>query len=110
MAKNASKNTQVLLGIVTAAAAGAAIGLLFAPEKGTDTRKKVKGQANDLADELLKALQQGKDKYAELKDEAASKFSEWRGKAEDKADEFKREAKNLKEDAKDNAKDAVDKA
>ena len=64
MAKNASKNTQILLGIVTAAAAGAAIGLLFAPEKGSSTRKKMKGQANDLADELLKALQQGKDKYA----------------------------------------------
>ena len=48
-----SNNGRVFLGIVTAAAAGAVIGLLFAPEKGDDLRRKVKDSVNDWADQLL---------------------------------------------------------
>jgi len=33
-------------------AAGVAVGILFAPDKGTETRKKLKENFNDLADEL----------------------------------------------------------
>ena len=38
-----SKNSNVVLGIITAAAAGAVIGMLFAPDKGTELRDKVRG-------------------------------------------------------------------
>ena len=37
-----SNKSNVVIGIAAAAAVGAAIGFLFAPEKGTDLRKKVK--------------------------------------------------------------------
>lgn len=35
------KAGKLLLGLISGAAAGAAIGMLFAPKKGTDTRKKI---------------------------------------------------------------------
>ncbi|MDR6197009.1 gas vesicle protein [Siphonobacter sp. BAB-5404] len=96
-----SNNGKIFLGIVTAAAAGAVIGLLFAPDKGTDTRGKVKKQVNDIADEILKAIQKGKislddlktqatSKAEDLKDKARSKFDELQSKAEDTADVAKK--------------------
>ena len=54
-----SNKSNVVVGIALAAAAGAAIGFLFAPEKGEDTRKKVKQNANTWADELLAAIRKG---------------------------------------------------
>ena len=35
-------NTKIILGIVGAAAAGAVIGLLLAPEKGSELRERIK--------------------------------------------------------------------
>ena len=35
------KTSKTILGILGAAAAGVAIGMLFAPDKGTNTRKKL---------------------------------------------------------------------
>lgn len=65
---------KALWGIVTAAALGAVIGLLFAPEDGSKTRKKIRKRTNSLASELLEALEKSKiqseEKAAELKDKA----------------------------------------
>jgi gas vesicle protein len=43
---------KVLLGILGAAAAGVVVGLLIAPEKGKDTRKKIRRTAEEWADNL----------------------------------------------------------
>ena len=42
--------SKVILGLLGAAAAGVVIGLMIAPEKGTDLRKKVKDTAGDWAE------------------------------------------------------------
>ena len=47
-----SSTTKIVLGMMAAAAAGAAIGVLFAPEKGSDMRKRIKDNFNDWVDEL----------------------------------------------------------
>lgn len=95
-----SNNGKIFLGIVTAAAAGAVIGLLFAPDKGTDTRGKVKKQVNDIADEILKAIQKGKLSIDDLKDQAVTKAGDLKDKARSKFDELQGQAEDVAETAK----------
>ena len=47
-----AKNSTFLIGLVAAAAAGAALGLLMAPKKGTETRKDISDKINELSDQL----------------------------------------------------------
>jgi gas vesicle protein len=71
--------TKTLLGFVAGAAVGAALGILFAPDKGTETRRKISEQSNDLADNL-------KGKFTDLVDGVKEKFSSLKGEAEDVAE------------------------
>lgn len=81
-----SNKSNVVVGIALAAAAGAAIGFLFAPEKGADLRKKVKQNANSWADELLAAINKGKDNAQQFADDAQNKAKSWKNKAKDEYD------------------------
>ena len=47
-----SDNSKVLIGLLAGLAAGAALGLLLAPEKGSDTRDKLSQSLKDLADSI----------------------------------------------------------
>ena len=47
---------KIVLGVLAGFAAGAAIGILFAPEKGSATRKKILGIANDLAEDIKEKI------------------------------------------------------
>jgi gas vesicle protein len=51
-----SSTTKIVLGMMAAAAAGAAIGVLLAPEKGSDLRKRIKDNVNDWVNELNSML------------------------------------------------------
>lgn len=53
------KTGRNLLGILAGTAAGAVLGILFAPEKGKETRRKIAKQSEDYADAA-------KDKFDEL--------------------------------------------
>lgn len=55
------KTTKVILGLAAAAVAGAAIGMLLAPEKGADLQKKIKDEARNWIDEVKKLLNTGRD-------------------------------------------------
>jgi len=52
--------TKVILGLIGAAAVGAAVGLLMAPEKGSDLRQNLKDQAGKWSDKLNDMWQNGK--------------------------------------------------
>ena len=84
-------------GIVTAAAVGAIIGLLFAPEDGNKTRKKIKKKTNSLATDLIDALEKSKDKAANAADKIKSEGEDYKNAAIDKAEEY---ADKAKEEAK----------
>jgi gas vesicle protein len=60
---------KVLLGLVAGVAAGALLGILFAPEKGSVTRKKMSKKAEDYADGL-------KEKFNEFVDDISEKFED----------------------------------
>jgi gas vesicle protein len=57
--------SKIILGIVGAAAAGVAIGLLLAPEKGTELRAKLSQTAGDWTEHLS-------DLFANAKEEATN--------------------------------------
>ena len=62
--------TQVILGFAAAAVAGAAIGMLLAPEKGTDLQAKIKSGAQDWLNQFSSLLNTGRDVAAEIKAKA----------------------------------------
>ena len=47
-----SSTGKLLTGIVAGAAAGAVLGILFAPDKGTETRKKIAQKGTDLSESV----------------------------------------------------------
>ncbi|MEA5425763.1 MULTISPECIES: YtxH domain-containing protein [Arcicella] len=83
-----SNNAKIIIGIAAAAAVGAAIGLVFAPEKGADLRKKVKKNANTWADELLTLIKKGENQAKGLVDDAENRARNWKNKAKDEFDEI----------------------
>ncbi|WP_044170966.1 YtxH domain-containing protein [Flectobacillus major] len=68
-----TKNTKIAISLLAAATAGAVIGLLLAPEKGKDLRKKIKDGTGSLTDDLLSAIKSGKDKYQDVKEDLLRK-------------------------------------
>ena len=84
-----STKSKVLIGILGAAAAGVVIGLLLAPEKGTDTRKKIKSTAGDWADSLTGLWQKGRDAAEDAYSDAKDKIKGAKSSAEDKAGKIK---------------------
>jgi len=71
------KNTgKILTAIAAGAAAGAVLGILFAPDKGTETRKKINSQGEKLADNIKYKFRRGKDKISDLKEDIAQKINE----------------------------------
>jgi gas vesicle protein len=77
--------SKVVLGILGAAAAGVVIGLLIAPEKGSEMRKRVKKTAGDWADSLSNLFVKGQEELEELKD----KGRQARSAAEEKVNRLK---------------------
>ncbi len=71
--------SKVLLSLLAGAVAGAAIGILFAPDKGSETRRKISEESNDLANNL-------KSKFNEFVDGAKEKFSSLKSETEDVAE------------------------
>lgn len=62
-----NNTTKMILGITVAAAAGAAIGMLLAPEKGADLQKKVKDGAKDWLNNFSELLNTGKELVSNLR-------------------------------------------
>ncbi len=62
---------KIALGILGAAAAGVVIGMLLAPEKGSDLRKRIKKTTGSWADNVGHLFQKGKDELRTAKEHYA---------------------------------------
>jgi gas vesicle protein len=57
-----NNTTKILTAFALGAAAGAVLGILFAPNKGCETRRKIKEQGKKLSEELKNTFNQAKEK------------------------------------------------
>jgi gas vesicle protein len=70
-------NGKLLFAALAGAAVGFALGMLLAPEKGSDLRKNILGSLDDVGNRVGKAVSQGREKLMDLA-----------GLASEEADEF----------------------
>ena len=76
-----TKNENGLLALLAGAAIGVTLGILFAPDKGSKTREKIKGGFDDLKDDA-------KSKWDSLEDETKERFSETKDHLKDSVENF----------------------
>lgn len=62
-----NSKSKIILGLVGAAAAGVLVGLILAPEKGTDLRKRIGDTAGDWAGHLTDLFANAKGELENLK-------------------------------------------
>jgi gas vesicle protein len=86
-------NSKVLLGFVAGAAVGALAGILFAPDKGSNTRKKIATKTGDITDSV-------KNSFSDFIDTVKNTYSGAKDEAEELTDKAKAKMNNLKNEAK----------
>jgi gas vesicle protein len=87
-------DSRAVLGFLAGAAIGAIAGILFAPDKGTETRRKISRKSSELGDSLKHSfndfIDSVKESYANVKQEGEALAE--KGKSEFKS--MKNEVKN----------------
>ena len=81
--------SKMVLGILGAAAAGVVIGMLLAPEKGKETRKKLKKTAEDWAESVSHLWARGKAAADEAANDLKEKARYGKSAAEEKINKVK---------------------
>jgi len=76
-----STNGKILAAVAAGIAAGAVLGILFAPDKGVETRRKISEQGKKIAEGVKIKFNKGKEKFNDLKEDIEQKVKE-------KMDEF----------------------
>ena len=84
------KNTDVVVGVLSGLAVGVLLGVLFAPDKGSTTRKKIAQKGTDLKDSLKGSLKGSfsdfiasvEDQYADFTSDAEEVLEEGKSKLE----------------------------
>jgi gas vesicle protein len=95
--KKIMNNTvKVILGVLAGLAVGTMLGVLFAPNKGTDTRKKITKKGEDYVDTI-------KEKFSEFLDGITDRFEKAKEEGEEmvsngkaKLEHAEREAKSVR--------------
>ena len=90
------RNSGIVLGILAGAAIGSLSGVLFAPEKGVETRRKLRRKAEDLRDGAL-------DHYEHFRDGALEHYKKISGKVKQGAEKAVADVKESYEDYKKNS-------
>jgi gas vesicle protein len=87
---------KVVLGVLAGLAVGAMLGILFAPEKGSDTRKKISQKGEEYADELKEKFNEFLDGISQKYEHVKENVSDFVENAQSKSDEVKKDVKAAK--------------
>lgn len=71
-----NNNSKILIAVAAGMAAGAVLGILFAPDKGADTRKEINDQIKKLADTIEDSFNKGKEKFHDIKEKVEQEVRE----------------------------------
>ena len=67
--------SKVIMGFLVGAAVGGALGILLAPDKGSETRRKIKEKGADFGESISELGETIKDKVNEMVDGVKESFS-----------------------------------
>lgn len=73
------RNSGIVLGLLAGAAIGSLLGVLFAPEKGCETRKRVRRKAEDLLDEASEQYELLSEKAKQGVDALKQEYEKYKG-------------------------------
>ena len=85
------KNTDVIVGVLGGLAVGALLGVLFAPDKGSNTRRKIAEKGTDLKDNL-------KGNFNDFVVSIEDQYSNFTSNAEDVIEEGKSKLERMSND------------
>jgi len=67
---------KILTALVAGAAVGAILGVLFAPDKGCETRRKINEQGKKITDDFKDKFRKGKEMFNDLKEDIGQTVKE----------------------------------
>jgi len=88
---------KIFLGVLAGLAAGAVLGILFAPDKGTVTRRKITTKSNDIKDGLKEKFNEFVDDMSEKYENVKEEVSEFTDHLKHKVADAEKEVKAAKE-------------
>lgn len=100
--KGKGNSASVLAGLLAGAAAGVVLGMLFAPEEGAETRKKIKSKASDLKDQAV-------DQYDKVAEKAKEQYQDISGKVKNKYENISSQVKETADRVTSSVKEGYDK-
>ncbi len=96
-------STKVISALAIGLVAGAALGVLFAPASGRDTRRKIGHKVSELKEDLVDNFEKGKEKFNSFKDDVARKASDLKERAFGKMEDLRETAERKVDEMKDSA-------
>lgn len=78
-----NNTAKIVTALATGAAAGAILGILFAPGKGSETRKKISDAGKKLAEKVESNLKKGKEKMSQFEERMKEKMETVKKEAEE---------------------------
>lgn len=67
---------KILAAVAAGIAAGAVLGILFAPDKGSETRRKINEKGKKMADDVKGKFTEGKEKFNHFREDVEKKVKD----------------------------------